>query len=87
MAALAFSGLGVEICGVEPDPAGVRVYVGPRYRGRYFLVTHPEGVEACKRAWAGSYTGHLLMDRREVPYLLTEYRESRSVRRVAHTVV
>lgn len=74
MTALAFSGLGVEVCGVEPDPFGnVRVFVGPRYRGRYFIARGEDAVR-CRNAWAGSYCGHLLMDRREVPYLLTEYR-------------
>lgn len=74
MAALAFSGLGVEVCGVEPDPAGARVYVGPRWRGRYFLVTEPAEVDRVRAAWASTFCGHLIMDRREVPRLLTEYR-------------
>lgn len=74
MVALAFSGLGIEICGVEPDVAGIRVYVGLRYMGRYFLVREPEPIDRVKHAWAASFCGHLLMDRREVPYLFTEYR-------------
>jgi hypothetical protein len=74
MAALAFSGLGVEITGVEPDMAGVRVYVGARYLGRYFLVREPDEIEHVKRRWAGSFRGHLIMDRRDVPYLFTEFR-------------
>lgn len=74
MAALAFSGLGVEICGVEPDIDGIRVYVGPRYQGRYFLVRDPDGVDRVKYKWAASIRGHLIMDRRDVPYLFTEYR-------------
>ena len=75
MAALAFSGMGVEICGVEPDiSGGVKVYVGARYRGRYFIVSDPDDAAHVRRQWAATYRGHLLMDRREVPYLLTEYR-------------
>lgn len=76
MAALAFSGLGVEICGVEPDPQGVRVYVGPRYRGRYFIARGEDAAHV-RRQWVASR--HLIMDRREVPYLLTEYRRGGSV--------
>lgn len=74
-AALAYSGLGALICGVEPDPfGGVRVFVGARYRGRYFVLRDPEDVAAARAAWASSYCGHLVMDHRSVPYLLTEYR-------------
>jgi hypothetical protein len=71
MAALAAFGLGVEVCGVEDGPQGVRVFVGPRYRGRYFLVPEGPDAERARRSWAVSR--HLIMDRREVPYLLTEY--------------
>jgi hypothetical protein len=74
MAALAFSGLAIEVCGVEPDIAGLRVYVGARYLGRYFLVRDPQPIDRVKYAWAASYRGHLIMDRRELPYLFTEYR-------------
>lgn len=74
MAALAFSGLGILICGVEPDIAGIRVYVGSRYLGRYFLVRDPEEIDRVKHGWAASFRGHLMMDRLDVPYLFTEYR-------------
>jgi hypothetical protein len=76
MSALAFSGLGVEVCGVEPDPAGARVYIGPRYDGRYFLA-RGDDADRCLIAWARSTRKHLLMDHRDVPYLLTEYRHAR----------
>lgn len=76
---LAFSGLGVLICGVEPHPptGGVRVFVGPRYRGRYFVLDDPGDADAARSGWAASFCGHLVMDRRSVPYLLTEYRAGR----------
>ena len=75
MAALAYSPLGVLVCGVEPDPAGARVYIGARYRGRYFIA-RGEDADKALRVWRGSI-GHVVMDRRQVGYLLTEYRSSR----------
>jgi hypothetical protein len=70
----ALLGTDVFVVGVEPDPKGCRVYIGARWRGRYFLVTEPEWVEKFHRAWNASFMGHLTMPRESVPYLLTEYR-------------
>lgn len=70
--ALALSPHGVLICGVEEDPdiqGAVRVYVGPRYRQQYFLTQGDMATEA-KRAWAASYTGHLVADARELPAMI-----------------
>jgi hypothetical protein len=66
VAALAALMLGraVFITGVEDDPGGVacRVYVGPRYHRRYFLVSDPDARAECERAWRGS-RGHVIADR------------------------
>ena len=73
-AALAFSGRGVEIVGVEDepeDPDVVRIYVGARYRGLYFTVDGPRAEQA-RRDWRASYCGHLLMHRDDVPQLCRE---------------
>lgn len=66
------------ITGVEDDPGGigVRVFVGARYKGDYFLVSEPEAVEEARRAWGrGGHCFGDLDDLREVGILLKEKRE------------
>lgn len=57
------SGRGVLVVGVEPDPGGLacRVYVGARYKRRYFLVSEPEARAKVERAWR-STNQHLVAD-------------------------
>ena len=63
MSDLAFFGRGVLVTGVERQSnGGVRVYVGPRYEGRYFLA-HPDDKDSFERQWAGSISSHLVLDR------------------------
>lgn len=74
MAALMFSGQGVLIVGVEENEAGgVKVFVDHRSRGLYFVVRNPEGAEQVRRAWRGSISGHLIVDRRDVGPLISSY--------------
>lgn len=62
-AALAFSGQGVLIVGVERHAnGGLRVFVGHRGDGRYFIA-HPDTEADIERAWAGSSRSHLVMHR------------------------
>lgn len=65
--ALFFSGRGVLVVGVEPDPGGLacRVYVGSRGNGDYYLVSDPEAREACERAWR-STSRHVIADPEEL---------------------
>lgn len=64
--ALAFSGRAVLIVGVERHENGaLRVYIGSRGDGRYFLA--PRELEAdFERAWNGSFTSHLVIDRAQL---------------------
>lgn len=57
----------VLISGVEDDPGGlaVRVYIGPRYRRRYYLISEPEARERARRAWGGHH-GHLVSTHEEL---------------------
>lgn len=49
----------IWITGIEDRPNGaMRVYVGPRYKGRYFL-PEPDEREPIRRAWGCG--GHLWM--------------------------
>lgn len=51
----------VIITGVEDDPGGIgiRVFIGQRGRGAYFLISDPDDVGRVRDAWARSYAGHL----------------------------
>lgn len=51
----------VFLTGIEERPNGaVRLYVGPRYLGRYILLD-ADGTEAARRAWA--HGGHVTIGR------------------------
>jgi hypothetical protein len=63
--ALAFSGRGVLVVGVEEKNGSLRVYLGHRGDGRYFI-PHPDDRERIKREWASSFRQHLVIARDEL---------------------
>lgn len=74
MTTLAFSGRGVLVVGVEDDAETgcLRMYVGSRGDGIYALVEDAEAKEELRRAWARSFTGHLVVERPPDNVLWTE---------------
>jgi len=53
-------GRGYLITGVEDDPDGVKVFIGPRYKGYYVIVHEPEDIKEVRSAW-GRNTGHVFL--------------------------
>lgn len=81
MAMLAISGQGVLIVGCERTKHGsLRVYVGSRGDGRYFLVWGDDAANI-ERQWRGSR--HLLLDRAQLQDVPIMYDDAGWARRSA----
>lgn len=66
------AGTHVLVGGVEPDPeGGLRIYLAPRYQGRYVVAEDPAAMAEAQRAWASGAKvtmpkpapGHVFEDR------------------------
>lgn len=56
-----FTGSQTICTGIEDDPSGaLRVYVGPRYKGVYALLTNERDIAVMRRAW-GSMSAHIVI--------------------------
>ena len=50
-----------EVTGIaENDDGSLKVYVGPRYHGRYVVIDDPTAADEVRRAWADP-TQHVLI--------------------------
>ena len=62
-----FLGRAMLVTGIKDDPkGGLRVYIGPRYEGNFFIVEDDASIKQVRQKW-GSGTGHLLISRDQMP--------------------